>query len=82
MSLTVLQVLLRSITFSGWNARIRVTAPLETVALCHLEIQVSHIVTVEVLDSKQDLFDKEGSLLLSKPLSLSYKVEQFPAPQS
>ena len=58
---------------------IRVTARCEPR---HLEIQVSHIVTVEVLDTQQDLLDKEGRLLLCQSPSLSNEVKQFPATQA
>ena len=47
----------------------------------HLEIQVGHIVTVEMLDSKQDLLDEEGGLLLSQSLPLGDEVEEFSSPQ-
>ena len=52
------------------------------MTVSHLEIQVSHIMTVEMLDPQQDLLDEEGGLLLCQPLPLSYEVEQFAPSQS
>ena len=37
--------------------------------------------TVEMLDSKQDLLDEEGGLLLSQSLPLGDEVEAFSSPQ-
>ena len=50
--------------------------------LSHLEIQVSDVVTVEMLDTEQDLLDEERGLLLSQSLPLSYEVEEFASSQA
>ena len=38
--------------------------------------------TVEMLDTKQDLLDEERGLLLSQSLPLSYEVEEFASSQA
>lgn len=45
--------------------------------LRYLEIQVSNIMTVQMLDSEKNLFDEEWGFFLGQSFSLSNKIKQF-----
>ena len=48
----------------------------------YLEIKMSHIMVVEMLNTEEDLFDEVGRLLLRQPLPVSYEVKQLSTSQA
>jgi hypothetical protein len=52
-----------------------------TLLLPYLEVEMGHIVGVQMLDPQQDLLDEVARLLFRQSLSLRDKVKQLPATQ-